>query len=213
MKPRARRLLNTARIEAVPAWLARARGSATARADIGIGAARDAIARGNSGTADLDDLAMRQASLAIPADYGDAHVLARAPEPPELTLAGRDRYRHPLWLLAPAARGWTRMRARALREGVVLDAISGYRGHACQRGIFTRTPARGLNIEQILAVNAAPGYSPHHSRRDLDIGTPGEPPAEESVESTAAFAVLTRHAGAFGFDMSDPCDNSHGIIH
>ena len=68
-------------------------------------------------------------------------------------------------------------------------------------------------VEQILAVNAAPGYSEHHGGYALDIGTPGEPPAEESFEATDAFAWLARHAPAHGFAMSYPRDNLHGIVY
>ena len=71
-----------------------------------------------------------------------------------------------------------------------LEAISGYRSHDYQLGIFERKLARGQTVDEILTVNAAPGYSEHHSGCALDIGTPDEPPAEESFEQTPAFAWL-----------------------
>lgn len=152
-------------------------------------------------------------ALGLPDDYGDQHALALVAEPRRLAFAGLDRYRRPLWLHEDTARAWARMREAARRDGVVLESISGYRSHAYQLGIFRRKLARGQTVEQILAVNAAPGYSEHHSGRALDIGTPGEPPAEESFETTAAFAWLGAHAGAFGFVMSYPRDNPHGIVY
>ena len=127
--------------------------------------------------------------------------------------AGFDRYRRPLWLRADAARAWLAMQAAALGEGIVLEAISGYRSHDYQLGIFERKLARGLHVDEILNVNAAPGYSEHHSGLALDIGTPGEPPAEESFEATQAFDWLSRHAAAHGFVMSYPRDNPHGIVY
>jgi D-alanyl-D-alanine carboxypeptidase len=105
------------------------------------------------------------------------------------------------------------MRRRAGDDGVVLEAISGYRSHDYQLGIFERKLARGQTVQQILTVNAAPGYSEHHSGNALDIGTPGEAPAEESFEKTAAFDWLTAHAGDSGFIMSYPRDNPHGIVY
>jgi D-alanyl-D-alanine carboxypeptidase len=105
------------------------------------------------------------------------------------------------------------MRAAARADGVALEAISGYRGLAYQAGIVARKRARGLSIAQILAVNAAPGYSEHHDGRALDIGTPGAPAAEESFEDTPAFAWLQAHAGRFGFRMSYPRDNPHGVVY
>jgi D-alanyl-D-alanine carboxypeptidase len=123
-------------------------------------------------------------------------------EPAALALAGFDRYRRPLWLVSPAARAWRSMHAAALHEGVVLEAISGYRSHDYQLGIFERKLARGLSVEDILTVNAAPGYSEHHSGRALDIGTLDEAPAEESFERTPAFAWLRGNASGYGFVMS-----------
>ncbi|WP_039955616.1 M15 family metallopeptidase, partial [Xanthomonas graminis] len=125
----------------------------------------------------------------------------------------RDRYRRPLWLSAGAARAWQALQRAAARDGVVLEAISGYRSHDYQLGIFARKFARGQTLQQILQVNAAPGYSEHHSGDALDIGTPGEPPAEESFERTAAFAWLDAHAAGFGYRMSYPRDNPHGIVY
>lgn len=164
-------------------------------------------------TLPLDGLPRLLHALGLPDDYGGRHALPLVAEPSWLAFAGLDRYRRPLWLQAGAARAWARMREAARRDGVVLDAISGYRSHAYQLGIFRRKLARGQTVEQILAVNAAPGYSEHHSGRALDIGTPGEPPAEESFEATPAFGWLRRHAGEFGFAMSYPRDNPHGIVY
>ena len=162
----------------------------------------------------LHGLARRLDALGIDADdYARRTGLGIVAEPVALALAGFDRYRRPLWLHADAARAWQRMRAAAGADGVVLDAISGYRSHDYQLGIFERKLARGFSVEQILAVNAAPGYSEHHGGRALDIGTPGEPPAEESFEATDAFAWLARHAPTHGFAMSYPHDNPHGIVY
>ena len=151
--------------------------------------------------------------LGLSISTGEQRGLSLLAEPACLTLAGFDRYDRPLWLTSAAALSWQRMRAAAAREGVVLEAISGYRSHAYQFGIFQRKLARGQKIEEILAVNAAPGYSEHHSGRALDIGTPGEAPAEESFEATPAFVWLSKRGADFGFKMSYPRDNPHGIVY
>lgn len=146
-------------------------------------------------------------------DYAAQTGLWLIAEPAHLVLAGFDRYRRPLWLTRPAARSWQRMRDAAAANGIAMDAISGYRSHDYQLGIFERKLARGLSVADILTVNAAPGFSEHHGGNALDIGTPGEPPAEESFEHTEAFAWLQQHAGDYGFHMSYPRDNPHGIIY
>lgn len=152
-------------------------------------------------------------ALGVPADYGERHGLALVPEPGTLAFAGFDRYRRPLWMTDRAATAWRRMRAAARADHVVLEAISGYRSHDYQLGIFQRKLARGLGVDEILAVNAAPGFSEHHSGRALDISCPGEPAAEERFERTPAFDWLSAHAGRFGFVMSYPRDNPHGIVY
>lgn len=159
----------------------------------------------------LDALTDRLHALDLDDGYGEHTGLALVPEPTWLAQAGFDRYRRPLWLHVEAARAWSNMRHAALRDDVVLEAISGYRSHAYQLGIFERKRARGDTVEQILRVNAAPGYSEHHSGHALDIGAPGEPPAEESFEHTDAFAWLVDNARGYGFVMSYPRDNPHGI--
>lgn len=161
----------------------------------------------------LDRLQDRLEVLGLDNAYGERTGLPLVAEPTVLTLAGFDRYRRPLWLESSAARAWRSMQGAALHDGVVLEAISGYRSHDYQLGIFERKLARGLTVEEILGVNAAPGYSEHHSGRALDIGTPDEPPAEESFERTPAFAWLRDNASAYGFVMSYPRDNPHGIVY
>ncbi|MCF7221106.1 M15 family metallopeptidase [Marilutibacter chinensis] len=161
----------------------------------------------------LARLEQRLDALGLDHGYGQRTGLPLVAEPDWLALAGFDRYRRPLWLHVDAARAWQHLQSEALRDDVVLEAISGYRSHDYQLGIFERKLIRGQSVEEILKVNAAPGYSEHHSGLALDIGTPGEPPAEESFERTDAFAWLVDNAGGHGFVMSYPRDNPYGIVY
>ena len=167
----------------------------------------------DAGCLPLHRLRERLHALGLDESYGVRVGLDLVPEPAALAFSGFDRYRRPLWLTAAAARAWDTMRRAAAKNGVVLDTISGYRSHDYQLGIFERKLARGQTVAQILTVNAAPGYSEHHGGNALDIGAPGEPPAEESFECTEAFAWLRANAGEFGFVMSYPRDNPHGIVY
>lgn len=161
----------------------------------------------------LDRLQDRLHALGIDGDYAERTGLPLVPEPDWLALAGRDRYGRALWLHVDAARAWKHMREAALRDGIVLEAISGYRSHAYQLAIFERKLARGLTVAEILNVNAAPGFSEHHQGRALDIGAPGEPAAEESFEDTTAFAWLRSNADGYRFSLSYPRGNPHGIVY
>nr|WP_245679954.1 M15 family metallopeptidase [Aquimonas voraii] len=134
-------------------------------------------------------------------------------EPATMRQAGKDRYGRPLWLSAEAGRAWLAMQRAAAREGIRLEAISGFRSVEYQAAIIRRKLKRGLGIEQILAINAAPGESEHHSGRALDMSCPGEPPAEVSFEHTPAFAWLQTKAGHFGFRLSYPRGNPFGIVY
>ncbi|MCL6711700.1 D-alanyl-D-alanine carboxypeptidase family protein [Pseudomonas sp. R2.Fl] len=169
--------------------------------------------RGEAGELPLDTLRAHLDALDLDDGYGERTGLPLVAEPDTLAFAGFDRYRRALWLTHAAAHAWLGLRDAAARAGVVLEAISGYRSHDYQLGIFERKLARGQTVEEILSVNAAPGYSEHHSGRALDIGAPDEPAAEESFEDTAAFAWLVANAGAFGFSLSYPRDNPHGIVY
>ena len=160
----------------------------------------------------LSGLLRRLHELGLDEDkYADVTGFELVPEPSTLAFAGFDRYKRPLWLVGEAARAWQAMRAAAQREDVALEAISGYRSHDYQLGIFRRKLARGQTVAEILRVNAAPGFSEHHGGRVLDISTPGEAAAEETFEKTAAFDWMQRRAGDFGFEMSYPRGNPHGI--
>ena len=143
--------------------------------------------------------------------YGRQTGMPAVAEPVQLEYAGRDCFRRPLWLAYDAAKAWGRMQTAAAADEVRLQAISGYRSVHYQMGIFRRKSARGIALHDILAVNAAPGFSEHHSGRAIDIGTPGEPAAMESFEDTVAFAWLQGHAATYGFRMSYPRGNAHGI--
>ncbi|TWH99046.1 D-alanyl-D-alanine carboxypeptidase [Luteimonas cucumeris] len=165
------------------------------------------------GTLPLTRLRDRLEALGLDDSYGERTGLPLVAEPAVLQLAGFDRYRRPLWLHPLAARAWQAMYHAANRDDIVLEAISGYRSHDYQLGIFGRKLARGQDVDEILTVNAAPGYSEHHSGRALDISAPEEPPAEESFEHSDAFRWLAAHAGEYGFVMSYPRDNPHGIVY
>ena len=172
---------------------------------------RNAVAQA---TLPFAGLAQRLRSLGLSPDaYADRTGLSLVPEPGTLVFAGTDRYQRPLWLIRDAARAWQQMKTAARTDNIFLEAISGYRGHDYQLGIFERKLARGQTVEEILQVNAAPGYSEHHSGRAMDISSRGDVAAEESFENSEAFAWLVKHAGAFGFRLSYPRDNPHGIVY
>ncbi|MBS0557476.1 MAG: M15 family metallopeptidase [Proteobacteria bacterium] len=152
-------------------------------------------------------------SLGVPRDYGRARHLRRVREPSHLASIGLDTQGREQFLAPRAARAWARMREAAAGDGVELQVVSAFRSIEYQLGILRRKLDRGLSIDAILRVSAAPGYSEHHSGRALDITTPGFAALEEEFEKSAAFAWLRKNAKLYNFALSYPRRNPHGIAY
>jgi len=114
--------------------------------------------------------------------------------------------------LAPAtARSWRQMKQTAALAGVELLLVSGFRSAHQQTELFRKKLAAGQQIDAILRVNAAPGFSEHHTGRAVDIATPGTRPLTAQFETSKAFAWLTANAATFGFAMPYGRGNAFGF--
>jgi len=151
------------------------------------------------------------ADLGIPSDYGSSprrprHAEATELEDVEANVIGA------MQRLAPeTAAAWRRMKQAAALAGVQLLLVSGFRSVRHQADLIRRKLAAGATIEAILAVNAAPGFSEHHTGRAVDIATPGTRPLTAEFASSPAFAWLTAHAREFGFEMPYVRGNRYGF--
>lgn len=163
------------------------------------------------------DYSERVATLLCRLGIGDDVVAGRrtplCPEPERLVLAGRDLYGRALWLTPAAANAWRRLGDAARAEGIAFAAVSGYRSADYQAALLARKLARGQSLADILRVSALPGRSEHHLGTTLDLHAGDGPVLEESFERTPAFAWLRANAGRFGFTLSYPRDNVHGIAY
>lgn len=150
--------------------------------------------------------------LGIPDDYAARTGLPLQTEPETLVTVVARQPREQR--LAPhAAACWAQMEAAAEQDAIRLLLISGFRSLDYQAGLIERKLAQGQAIEDILRVNAAPGYSEHHSGCAIDIGVPDAEPLTEAFEHTEGFAWLQRNAHRWGFRLSYPRDNPHGIVY
>ncbi len=153
------------------------------------------------------------ADLRIPSDYG------RNPRRPKFREATALEDVEPniigtIQRLAPdTAAAWRAMKQRAAGAGVPLLLVSGFRSTQHQADIIRRKLAAGQSIEQILTVNAAPGYSEHHTGRAVDIATPGTRPLTTEFEASAAFHWLQANAAKFGFRMPYGRGNRFGFLY
>jgi D-alanyl-D-alanine carboxypeptidase len=153
------------------------------------------------------------AELGIPRDYARSRDLPLQREARQLVSIGPDIYQRDQQLVPPASAAWKKMQAAARDDGIELQVVSAYRSVDYQRDIVRRKLEKGLSMEEILLASAAPGYSEHHSGRALDLTTPGSAVLEEEFERSDAYPWLCRHAGRFGFHLSYPRDNPHGVLY
>lgn len=151
--------------------------------------------------------------LGVPAHYGRARGLAVVREPAHLECIGRDIHDRWQWLAPSAAAAWRRMHIAAAGDGIALQVVSAFRSAEYQLGIIRRKCERGLTMDEILTVSAAPGYSEHHSGRVVDVTSSGYAALEEEFEQSPAFDWLSRQASRFGFRLSYPRGNPHGIAY
>src|SRR5688572_2744341 len=151
------------------------------------------------------------ADLGIPNDYGRDPRRPKFAEATELTDVEANVLGMMQRLAPETATAWRKMKASAADDGVQLLIVSGFRSVRHQADIIRRKLAAGQSIAAILAVNAAPGFSEHHTGRAIDIATPGTRPLTAEFEDSAAFTWLQANAGAFGFRMPYGRGNRFGF--
>ena len=157
------------------------------------------------------EIATLHQALGIAPDYAARSLLPLQPVPERLVATEPDCFDRPQQLTAAAFEAWSEMKTTAAQAGVEIFLVSAWRSPRYQHDLIARKLARGQDIEEILKVNAAPGYSEHHSGRAIDIGTSGCEVLSEEFENTSAFRWLCQHAGKFGFHLSYPRGNPQGI--
>ena len=159
----------------------------------------------------LSRLSALHAQLNIPETYAAQTGLPMHAEPVELVATELDFYGREQRLTPDAFAAWRAMQECALDDGIRLLMLSAYRSVDYQCQILRRKLDAGQSLEQILQVNAAPGFSEHHTGRAIDIGAPECPVLEERFEETTAYEWLHSNARNFGFTLSYPRANNCGI--
>ena len=150
-------------------------------------------------------------ALQIPENYPVQHRLPMLDEAGELAPIGEDVFQRSQQMLPAAAAAWQAMQTAALQDQVGLLPVSAFRSIDYQVDLLKRKCAAGHCMEDILQVSAAPGFSEHHTGRAIDVTAFGSNPLEEEFETTDAFQWLTARGANFGFYLTYPRDNIHGI--
>ncbi len=151
--------------------------------------------------------------LGIPDDYGMDGLKPVFDEADDLVEVGPNLIGRMQSLTPETAASWQEMQAAARDDGITLMIVSGFRSIDYQAGLIRKKLEAGQTLNEILGVNAAPGFSEHHSGRALDLASPGSRPLTEEFEVTEAFTWLQENAEKFGFSMSYPRENPQGFIY
>ena len=151
--------------------------------------------------------------LGIPDDYGNDGVKPLFEEAVDLVDVGPNLVGRMQRLIPETAASWQQMLTAARDDGIMLLIVSGYRSFEYQASLIRKKINAGQSLSEILQVNAAPGFSEHHTGRAVDVASPGSRPLTEEFESSEAFAWLRVNAAQYGFSMSYPRDNPEGFIY
>ncbi len=153
------------------------------------------------------------AELGIPTHYPSSCGLEFQADCLSLVATELDVFGRQPYLEEKAFIAWQEMQKAASADGIELQIVSAFRSAEYQKNLLQRKLESGQRLEDILKVNAAPGFSEHHSGCALDITTPDYAPLEEEFENSPAFAWLCEHGKNFGFSMSFPKHNNAGIAY
>ncbi len=164
---------------------------------------------------DIEDVEIRRLhdELGIPSDYAEQSGLPAQDPPLSLVSVGKDMYGREQRLTPQAADAWRRMQSAATRDGVSLLLVSAFRPPAYQASLLRRKLDRGESIAEALQAVAAPGHSEHQSGRAIDVSCAGCAVLEVEFERTETFQWLMQNAQIFGFSLSYPRGNPHGIMY
>ena len=103
-----------------------------------------------------------------------------------------------------AAAALRSLQEAAAADGVAVDAVSGYRSHASQAGLYSGYTAR-YGQDQADSISARPGHSEHQTGLAVDIAAPdGSCSLQACFADTAAGSWAAENAHRFGFIVRYP---------
>ncbi|MAD91325.1 MAG: hypothetical protein CMQ54_01140 [Gammaproteobacteria bacterium] len=150
--------------------------------------------------------------LGIPDNYGNNGLRPHYKEATELVDVEPNIIGLMQRLTPKTAISWVKMKEAAKKDGKTLILVSGFRSIEYQANLIRKKIYAGQSVRKILSVNAAPGYSEHHTGRAIDVASPGSRPLTEEFELSDAYRWLTTNAIRFGFSMTYPRNNEQGFV-
>ena len=110
-------------------------------------------------------------NLGISPDYGDRNNLKFYKDAIDLIDVGPNVVGVNQRLSKKTALQWDELLKAAAEDNISIIIVSGYRSFNYQANLIQKKLEKGIDIKDILKVNAPPGYSQHHSGRAIDIAT------------------------------------------
>lgn len=104
---------------------------------------------------------------------------------------------------ADAAHALEDMFSAALKDGIELLGISGYRSYYTQRDIYNRR-LKEMGEKHVAKYNAEPGHSEHQTGLAMDVGCPGCTDLSERFARTDAYLWMQQNAHLYGFIIRYP---------
>ncbi|MCZ6503461.1 MAG: M15 family metallopeptidase [Gammaproteobacteria bacterium] len=149
--------------------------------------------------------------LGINSDLVDACKLPLHEEAIKLVSVGVDIFDREQFVTATTLNCWQKMKSAAQKDDIELTIVSAFRSVDYQCQLIRDKLEKGQDIQDVVKVNAIPGFSEHHTGRAIDITTRDCTPLSQDFDKTPAFEWLNSHAGEFHFAMSYPKDNIFNI--
>lgn len=130
-------------------------------------------------------------------------------EPDESELRSIGEYRatgRVVRLTRRAAEAFLEMQAAALRDGVVIVPVSGFRGRERQAALFRRAVRKYGGQRKAARWVAPPGFSYHEAGLAIDLGDESAPHCDvrRCFRQTPAYKWLVENAERFGFRLHRP---------
>lgn len=151
------------------------------------------------------------AELGIKSDVLEACKLSLCEEAITLVSAGPDVFDREQFVTPSTLSCWNKMQSAARKDNIELALVSAFRSVEYQCQLIRDKLEKGQDINDIVKVNAIPGFSEHHTGRAIDVTTTNCEPLSVDFDQTEAYSWLTTHAHEFNFRMSYPKHNSLGI--
>ena len=115
------------------------------------------------------DVTELQKRLGISQDMVEGCRLPFCADAEQLVDAGEDMFGRRVEMTPATFKAWQNLCSVAAADGITLKLVSGFRSAEYQCQVIQKKLEDGRSLQDILSVNAPPGYSEHHTGCALDL--------------------------------------------